>query len=75
MTTADTPIFPSDMMAILGITHSKTLRKHIKNGKVPPPDVQLSQKTRYWWRSTLVRAGLVDSNIAAASDQAAGAKN
>lgn len=62
MTTADTPIFPRDLMAMLGITHANTLRTHIKAGKVPPPDVQLTQKTRYWWRSTLVRAWLLDGN-------------
>lgn len=55
----DTPIFPRDLMAMLGITHANTLRTHIKTGKVPPPDVQLTQKTRYWWRSTLVRAGML----------------
>jgi hypothetical protein len=57
----DLPIFPRDLMAMLGIKHANTLRTHIKAGKVPPPDVRLTQKTRYWWRSTLVRAGLVAS--------------
>ena len=75
MTTTDTPIFPADLMTLLGIKHSNTLRVHIKAGKVPPPDVQLTAKTRYWHRSTLVRAGLLDSNPEAASDQSAEAKN
>jgi len=61
MTTADTPIFPSDLMTLLGITHPNTMRCHIKAGRVPPPDVRLTAKTRYWHRSTLVRAGLLSS--------------
>lgn len=62
MTTADTPIFPSDLMTLLGIKHSNTLRVHIKTGRIPPPDVLITAKTRYWHRATLVRAGLLDGN-------------
>ncbi len=59
MSTSDIPIFPADLMAILGIKHPNTLRLRIKEGKVPRPDVQLTQKSRYWHRATLVRAGLI----------------
>lgn len=55
------PIFPADLMKVLGITHSNTLRVQIRDGKVPKPDVQISQKTRYWHRSTLVKAGLLQA--------------
>ena len=59
MTDQDVPLFAADLMRLLGITHANTLRVKIKNGQVPPPDVKLSQKTRYWHRATLVRAGLL----------------
>ena len=52
-------IFPNELMALMGIKHPNTLRLHIQAGKIPPPDVQISQKTRYWWASTLVKAGLI----------------
>lgn len=35
-----------------------TVRKWIKSGKLPPPDVALSRKTMGWKRSTLVAAGI-----------------
>ena len=37
------------------------LRLKIKSGQIPEPDVQLTQKTRYWHRSSLVKAGLLSS--------------
>lgn len=68
MNQAETPIFAQDLKRLLGITHSNTLRIMIKAGKVPPPDVQLSQKTRYWLPGSLVKAGLLtDRNMEHAS--------
>ena len=64
MTAADTPIFSADLMALLGIQHPNTLRTQIKAGKVPPPDVRISQKTRYWHRATLVKVGLLPDDSA-----------
>jgi hypothetical protein len=58
----DIPLFANDLMRLLGITHANTLRVKIKNGQVPPPDVRLTQKTRYWRRSTLVRFGLLEAS-------------
>lgn len=55
----DAPVFPKDLMRTLGLKHRNTLREYIKAGKVPKPDVQLTAKTRYWHRSTLVKAGIV----------------
>ena len=51
------PIFPRDLMAHLGIK-GHALTRLIADRKVPEFDVKLTQKTRYWHRSTLVRAGL-----------------
>lgn len=59
MNQSDIPYFPADVMKLLGFTHSNTLRRAIKNNHVPQPDVRVTQKTRYWHRSTLVKAGLL----------------
>lgn len=37
---------------------SETLRKWLKSGKLPKPDVDISQKTRGWKLSTLRAAGI-----------------
>lgn len=59
MNTMEIPIFAPDIMKLLGIRHPNTLRVKIKNGQIPAPDVRLTQKTRYWHRETLVKAGLL----------------
>ncbi len=59
MLAADTPIFPADLMHMLGITHNNTLGRMLKSGRIPQPDVRITRKTRYWHRSTLVKAGLI----------------
>lgn len=59
MSALEVPIFPADLMRLLGISHVNTLRRYIADGRVPPPDKKISQKTRYWHRSTLERAGLI----------------
>jgi hypothetical protein len=59
MSNFDIPFFPADIMRLTGITHTGTLRKKIIAGVIPKPDVQLTQKTRYWHRATLVKAGLL----------------
>lgn len=59
MNLADPPVFPKDVMAAIGITHPNTLRLKILRGEIPEPDVRLTQKNRYWFRSTLVKAGIV----------------
>lgn len=53
------PIFPAELMRLLGIVHPNTLRRYIKEGKVPQPDKRITQKNRYWHRSTLEKAGLI----------------
>jgi predicted DNA-binding transcriptional regulator AlpA len=56
--TEDRVIWRRDLMRLLGATHSDTLRKWIKAGKVPKPDVDLSMRTRGWKTSTLRAAGI-----------------
>jgi hypothetical protein len=55
----ETPYFTKDLMGILGVTSTETIRVGIKKGKIPPPDVRISQKTRYWHESSLIKAGLI----------------
>ena len=61
MAAYEIPLFPADVMRLLGITHPNTLRVMIKTGRIPPPDVQLTKKTRYWHRTTLEKVGLLQS--------------
>lgn len=51
--------YPADVMRLLGVTNTETLRRKINQGKFPEPDVKISQKIRYWHRATLVKAGLL----------------
>ncbi len=54
--------YPADVMQLLGITNTETLRRKIKDGIVPEPDVRISQKIRYWHRASLIKAGLLAKN-------------
>ena len=67
MNLTDIPVFPKEMMALLGIEHPNTLRLKIKRGEIPAPDVRLTQKNRYWFRSTLVARGLLPADPESAS--------
>lgn len=67
MSETDIPVFPADLMPLIGITHTGTLRKQIKAGKLPDFDKKISQKTRYWFRSTLVEAGVLPPDQATAN--------
>ena len=58
MTTAvDRVIWRRDLMKDLGIC-SETLRRWTLAGKIPTPDVKLSQKVVGWKLSTLQAAGI-----------------
>ena len=59
MNQSDIPIFAADLMLLLNIKHTNTLRLKINAGQVPPPDVRLNQKMRWWYRESLVAAGLL----------------
>ena len=58
MNNQEIPVFPKDLMTHLGIK-GDALKQLIKTQKIPPFDVFLTQKTRFWHRSTLVKAGLM----------------
>lgn len=63
----DIPIYSKQLCSLLNGMHPSTLREHIKAKKIPDFDVKLTQKTRYWHRSTLIRAGLLRDDQAEAS--------
>lgn len=53
----DPVIWRAELPGLLNIG-SEAVRRHIKAGKLPPPDVDLSRKTRGWRLSTLHAAGI-----------------
>lgn len=54
----DPIILRRDLAALLGGLSGETMRRWMRDGKLPPPDVDLSLRTRGWKRSTLVAAGI-----------------
>lgn len=63
----DIPVYPQDLMRVLGISHTSSLRRQIAGGKIPDYDKKVTQKTRYWFRSTLVKHGLLPAAEPAAA--------
>jgi len=59
MTTPDTMIWRRDLRAYFGDVSDETVRRWIKQGKLPKPDVDFSMRTRGWKLSTLHRAGIM----------------
>lgn len=57
MTANDPIIKRSDLHKMLGV-HSDTVRRMIKDKKLPDYDVQLSRKTCGWKRSSLIAKGI-----------------
>lgn len=53
----DPVIWRGDLPARLNVT-SETVRRMIKDNKLPKPDVDLSLRTRGWKISTLRKAGI-----------------
>ena len=53
----DTVIWRKDLCQKIGVC-SETMRRWVKDGKIPKPDVALSQKTMGWRMSTLHAAGI-----------------
>ena len=53
----DRVIWRADLYEKLGVG-SEAIRRWMKSGKLPPPDVDISQKTRGWRLSTLHAAGI-----------------
>jgi len=54
----DRVIWRRDLRTVLCGVSNETIRKWIKNGKIPKPDVDLSLRTRGWKLSTLRRHGI-----------------
>ena len=50
-------VFPEDLMAAFGVQR-EALRRWIRDGKLPAPDVHLTQRSVWWKRSTLAKAGI-----------------
>ena len=57
MSDKDRVIPRQDLYKKMGVT-SETLRKWIKDGKIPPADIAISQRTVAWRLSTLQAAGI-----------------
>lgn len=58
MTEADDPIIKRGDLPRMLKVHTDTIRRAIKENKLPPFDVALSRKTCGWKRSTLRAAGV-----------------
>jgi predicted DNA-binding transcriptional regulator AlpA len=56
--TDDRVIWRRELMALCNVTSSETIRRWLKEAKLPKPDVQLSQRTTGWKLSTLRDAGI-----------------
>ena len=54
---ADRLVFRDDLGATLGVG-SEALRRWIKAGKLPKPDVAITRRTMAWKLSTLQAAGI-----------------
>lgn len=57
MTEPDKVIWRHDLQALLSVT-SNTMRRWMKSGKLPTPDVEMSRKTLGWRASTLRANGI-----------------
>jgi len=53
----DRVIWRPDLAVMLGVG-SQCVRKWVKAGRLPKPDVDLSQRTKGWRMSTLRAAGI-----------------
>jgi len=54
---SDRVIWRADLQAHFRV-HSETMRRWLRSGKLPVPDVDISQRTRGWKLSTLRAAGI-----------------
>lgn len=53
----DRIIWRCDLHAVLNVS-SEAVRRWLNSGKLPPPDIDLSRRTRGWKVSTLRAAGI-----------------
>lgn len=54
----DRVIYRQDLYKMLGVT-SETLRRWLKDNRLPPADVAITQRTVGWRLSTLHAAGIM----------------
>lgn len=55
----DIMVWRRDLRAYFGDVSDETVRRWIKQGKLPKPDVDFSLRTRGWRLSTLHQAGIM----------------
>lgn len=55
--TTDKVIMRHDLQAMMSVT-SETMRRWIKQGRLPKPDVAISYRTMGWKVSTLINSGI-----------------
>lgn len=55
--TPDRVISRADLQTMLDRS-SETIRRWIKDGTLPTPDIGITRKTKGWLRSTLIAAGI-----------------
>lgn len=53
----DRIIYRQDLYKMLGVT-SETLRRYLRDKKIPPADIAITQRTVGWRLSTLQAAGI-----------------
>ena len=53
----DRIIYRQDLYKLMGVT-SETLRRWVKDGKIPSADIAISRRTVGWRLSTLQAAGI-----------------
>lgn len=58
MTTEDPILNRRQLMAKCGWTSTETVRRALKEGRLPKPDIRLSKRTVGWKASTLRAAGI-----------------
>jgi predicted DNA-binding transcriptional regulator AlpA len=54
----DRIIYRQDLYKMLGVT-SETLRRYLRDKKIPPADIAITQRTVGWRLSTLQAAGIM----------------
>ncbi len=57
-TPTDRVVSRADLIALTGISES-TIKRRIANAQWPKPCLQIDQRGRLWWASTLIEAGVI----------------
>jgi predicted DNA-binding transcriptional regulator AlpA len=54
----DRVVWRAELMTLTNVTSTETIRRWLQQGRLPRPDVALSQRTTGWRLSTLRGAGI-----------------